>query len=366
MSQKARVYYYHNVNPDEVGRRWKAGELPAHLLYGALHLPDHGFKVVLHKTYLTSKRWRLSINTLWKVVRSYRKFDIVYATTFRGLELVVLLRAIHLFQKPIVCWHHQPIVKAKSPLREAMARVFYHGFDELLFFSQKIINDSLRSVKAPRGHMHVVDWGADLEFYDRLIAAEGLRSERGGFVSTGKERRDMPTLVTAFNQTTLPLDIYICRETNGFSYERQLDGLEKKPNVRVHYISGDVMRAMAVNVYKSLCAVICCQETNYTVGLTTLVEAMALGIPVICSRNPQMPVDIDGEGMGLTVDYGDVNGWVEAIKFMGYHPDKAVQMGRNGRKVAETKLNEKICASEVADIINNVLKRKPQKKLPKT
>lgn len=176
----------------------------------------------------------------------------------------------------------------------------------------------------------------------------------------------MPTLVTAFNRTTSPLDIYICRENNGFSYERQLNGLEKKSNVRVHYISGDVMRSMAVKVYKSLCAVICCQETNYTVGLTTLVEAMALGIPVICSRNPQMPVDIDAEGMGLTVDYGDVNGWVEAIKFMGNHPDKAKQMGRNGRKVAKTKLNEKICAAEVADIINNVLKKESQEKLPKT
>lgn len=355
MSQRNRVYYYHNVSPEEVGRRWQAGELPAHLLYGALHLPNYGFGVVLHRVRTTRHRWLLSLDTTMKMLRRYRHYDAVYATTFRGLELIVMLRAIGLFRKPIVCWHHQPIVKAKNPLREAVARVFYRGFDALLFFSKKIIDDSLQSAKAPRGRMHVVDWGADLEYYDRLMAEEGKRGERGGFVSTGKERRDMPTLVGAFNRTAQPLDIYICRETNGFSYQRQLDNMAKNANISVHYISGDVLRPMAVNVYKSLCAVICCQETNYTVGLTTLVEAMALGVPVICSRNPQMPIDIDAEGCGITVGYGDVDGWVKAVEHLASHPEKARQMGMEGRRLAEAKLNELACASEAADIIKKVL-----------
>ena len=346
-----RVYYYHSFNPQWAHAQWQAGKLPAHLLYGACHLKDEGIGVIFHSIgHQVRRRFSLSLDTAWRVLRHYHEYDAIYATTFRGLEIIVFLRALGLFRKPIICWHHQPIVKAKSKLREAIARVFYHGFDELIFFSQAIIDQSLKSVKAPVGHMHIVHWGPDLAFYDK-IQQEAKTSNHEGFISTGKERRDMPTLVEAFRQTNAPLDIYICRQSNGINYEQLLGSLAKGENTHIHYIQGNKIREMAECVSNSLCAVICCQETNYTVGLTTVVEALALGIPMICSRNPQMPMDIEHEGCGLTVPYGDVNAWVRAIQYIMAHPDEAQQMGLRGRAIAENKYNETICAHEIATIL---------------
>ena len=86
----------------------------------------------------------------------------------------------------------------------------------------------------------------------------------------------------------------------------------------------------------------------YTVGLTTLVEAYALGIPVVCSRNPNFEIDIDKEGIGIAVEYGDVEGWVKAIRYLSTHPEKAREMGENARKLGEKRFNLEIFSKEIA------------------
>lgn len=349
-----RVYYYHHIDAQKIHNQWLAGEMPSHLLYGACHLPDHGIDVIYHHPKFLRHRLLLSVHTMIKLLINYRKYDAVYATAFRGLELVVFLRALKLFHKPIVCWHHQPVVKAKSAIREKAARLFYKGFDELLFFSQKIIDESMKSVKAPRGHMHIVHWGPDLHFYDKIKASAKGSKDRI-FISTGKELRDMPTLVAAFNKTGKPVDIYICRKSNTINYEQIFNGLKKNNNVRIHYVSGDILKDLSIKVENSYSVVICSLPSNYTVGLTTIVEAIALGKPMICSRNPQLPFNIQEEGCGITPDYYDINGWAEAIDFVYGHPEEAEAMGRKGRLLAERKFNDINCAYEVSKIIKSTL-----------
>lgn len=80
-------------------------------------------------------------------------------------------------------------------------------------------------------------------------------------------------------------------------------------------------------------------------------EALALGVPMICNQNPQMPIDIAREGCGLTVPYGDVGAWGRAIQYIIDHPDEARQMGQRGRVIALKKYNEAICAHEIATIL---------------
>ena len=111
---------------------------------------------------------------------------------------------------------------------------------------------------------------------------------------------------------------------------------------------------LTAEVNRSACVVICCQPTNYTVGLTTVVEALALGIPIICSRNPQMPMDIEDEGCGLLIDYGDVEGWERAIRFIAENPEEAKRMGERGRKLAEKVYNIRQCTREMAAVMKKM------------
>lgn len=343
-----RIYYYHIVDITMVIERWRKGEYPSHLLYGAPQLERHGFSVVYHRLKPHVTRWRQTLATTVEVLRRYREYDAIYASAFRGLEVIIFLRALRIFRKPLFVWHHQPIVKANNPLREVAARLFYKGMDELFFFSQTIIDKSLLSAKADPQRMHLAHWGADLDYYSHIPSA----SDNGRFISTGIEMRDMETLVGAFNRSGKPLDIYVCEEYNGTNYRDMFAKMNVGGNIGVHFVGGNVHGMLSRKVGEAMCAVMCCKETNYTVGLTTLVEALALGKPLIISRNPQIPIDIDGERCGLTVDYGDVDGWERAIRQIADDPAEAKAMGERAKALAKRLFNIERCADDVALVIS--------------
>jgi len=68
-----------------------------------------------------------------------------------------------------------------------------------------------------------------------------------------------------------------------------------------------------------------------------------------------MPIDIEREGIGITVEYGDVKGWEEAIRYMSSYPEEAKEMGKRGRKLAEERFNIKQCTKEIATLLKSVV-----------
>ena len=352
-----KVYFYHTQDIQRIMREWGEGRFPGHYLYGATQLGDHGIDVVFHRYRpLLLSRWRLILYNTWQILTCREHFDAIYATHYRGIEIIIFLRAIGLFRRPIVIWHHQPMVTAANRLRRSVSRLFYRGIDHMFFFSEKLIGDSLASPNARPERMHLGHWGPDIDFFKRL-QREHPAGRRCGFISTGKERRDMPTLVKAFNDTGAPLSVYL-PESNDISYRRLFDRLDVKDNIQVNFVSGMIPYELSQKVNRASCVVICCKETKYTVGLTTIVEALGLGLPVICSRNPQFPIDVDKEGCGISVPYYDVEGWRQAIAYIMEHPDEAARMGRRAREIAETRYNDTICAREAAEVLRNLGYRK--------
>lgn len=343
-----RVYCYHTQNVQYIMRKMEKGEFPSHFLYGGTKLKNHGIDVIWHKSLVSTSRLRQMMHSVWQMMFVNRRYDAIYATHYQGLEPLIFLRALGLFRKRIVIWHHQPIVVARSWWRNLLGKLFYRGIDDMFFFSQKLINDSIQTHKADPSKFHLGHWGADLELYDRVIAE---KCERKGFVSTGKEKRDMTTLVAAFNETGAPLKIFLNTKNGSFNYKQLFDSIAVKENIHVEFPDKLMPYELSKEVNKAQCVVICCKETSYTVGLTTVVEALAMGMPMICSHNPQIPVDIDKEKCGISVPYGDVEGWKKAIEYIQEHPEEAEEMGHRGRKLAETTYNDAICAAEVAQVL---------------
>ena len=348
-----KVYFYHTQNIQYCLSKMQHGEFPSHFLYGACHLSSSGIDVVYHRSPSKEmSRLKTALYTAWRVLTCREHIDAVYATHYKGLELLILLRAIGIFRKPIVVWHHQPIVTPKSKLREWGGLLFYRGMDRLIFFSQKLVDDSLHSPKANPKRMVVGHWGADLDFYDRMRNQE--KDARFVFIATGKEQRDQHTLIEAFNRTGLPLKLYIGINPDPTVPNPNLDAVRSyKPaaNIDVREICGLLPYEIALDVAKAQRVAICCKHTRYTAGLTTVVEALALGLPMVCSRNPQIPIDFDREGCGISVEYGDVEGWQRAISYLASHPDEARRMGERGRQIAEERFNDRQCASEVAAVL---------------
>lgn len=349
------VYFYHTRLTTESYEAWKRGLFPGHILYGQPELEKYGMKFVMHPYRHFPSRLRLMLYVLRTVWSRRRDFEAIYATSFRGLELVVFLHALGLLRQPIYTWHHTAVRRAANPLRELMSRFFYRGLDGMFFFCQRHVDESLCISKAPASKLHLVHWGPDLAFYDLLRREHPpVPMSLPRFISSGKENRDMPTLLRAFACTVHHLDVYIAEECGGINYRRVI---ESQPpsiynNIEVHFTEGVIPHRLAQIVAGCTCVVIPCLDFPYTVGLTTLVEALALGLPLITSRNVYFPMDIDAEGIGITVPYGDVQGWVDAVNYIATHPREAEAMGQRARLLAERLYNMEIFGREIADVIN--------------
>lgn len=353
-----RVYFYHTQDLNFIDREWRKGQFPGHLLYGATHLGNEGVEVVMHQFIDGTKpRWRRALRNAWRILTNKEHFDAIYGTRHNGIEIIIMLRALGLYRKPIVCWHHQPLEKSRSRIKEMIARLFYRGIDYLVFFSEKLRNESLASGRITTSKTGVCPWGADLDYYDRLMRQNPC-DRHEGFISTGKELRDMPTLINAFaSRPDQHLDIISTATCCGVDYEGVFQSVEIPRNVSVIIERGKRILvndlAHAIWPHKAIC--ICCKKTNYTVGLTTLVEALAFGLPVIVSRNPNFPFDVQEAGCGISVPYGDVDGWKEAIHSIASDPSRAEKMGMKARELAESTYNVANCAHYVAEVIKEVL-----------
>lgn len=351
-----KIYYYHTRPIQEALDEWERHLHPGHILYGLTHFGKHGITSILHRYRRIPSRLKFSLYNFFQILCCKEPYEVLYGTSFYGLELVIFCRAIGLYRKPIAIWHHQAVVRNSNKLKNWISRFYYKGIDQMFFFSQALIDDSLKSGKVTADQLHLIHWGADLAFYDylkqHLPAADNEEHEKA-FISTGKENRDFATLLKAFAETKLPVDIFT---TPDKAYEPLLKQYDSHSNIHIHLTNGIIPHRLAAEVCRSKVVVICCLDYPYTVGLTTLVEAFALGLPVICSRNPKFGMDVEKEGAGMYVDYHDTEGWKRAIEYLYTHPEEARQMGANGRKLAERAFNLEHYSGELSEILTHTVK----------
>lgn len=345
-----KVYFIHSQDTAAIMRMHAEGSYPSHFLYGALELPQEGVEVVIDRHNAARSRAAFALRMAWRVLTCREHIDAVYGTSFHGLELLILLRAIGLLRKPIALWHHQPAEPAQSWLRERFAKLFYRGIDRFFFFSQLLLEQSVACGKVKRERAMVVDWGYDLHWcaLPSKTSAPPISRSTKRFVSTGKERRDMPTLIEGARRAGAEIDIYLPDGNCEVDYRAVVAQLSLPAGVRLNWSSGLLYGALAQTVAAAQCVCICCLPTNYTVGLTTVMEALALGLPMIVTKNATFPFDVEAEGVGLSVAVGDVDGWAQALRYMQEHPAEAREMGRRGRALAERRFNISHTARQVA------------------
>ena len=85
---------------------WKDYKFPGHILYGLPLLEKYGIRSVMHKYKAFPSRLKLMLYATKEILCCKEPYEVLYGTSFRGLELIILLRALGLYRKPIVIWHH--------------------------------------------------------------------------------------------------------------------------------------------------------------------------------------------------------------------------------------------------------------------
>lgn len=322
---------------------YKSTEMSSRLQYGLAQLEEN--YQIEHISWEPFTVKGLIMNNL-KVLR---KCDAVFLTYLyiQPVLLLALFRRCGFFRKrKFIAVSHVPLQGGRNYLETVLLGISYSSFNKILFHSQKNMEDSVNAGLIDRKRCDVLLWGDDLDYLDKYInISQGL-----SFLSTGREHRDFYTLVSAFaKRPNLQLEIY----TNLYNYDSSYESLfceqGRYNNIHIEFVekSTETTKLLAQKVGECLCVVIPVEREGlyYCVGFTSVVEAMAMSKPIISTRNPYYPIDLEKEGIGIYVD--DIDSWVNAIEYLYSHPDVAEEMGKKARKLAEERYNIVECSKQI-------------------
>jgi glycosyltransferase involved in cell wall biosynthesis len=246
----------------------------------------------------------------------------------------------------MICLAHHPLVSGRvRKIRRRWLRFALRGVDAFPSLST-VVADEINRLSPGRNLSRPLPWGPDLDYYPPYSRP------RGGIVSAGRTGRDFETLGEAASSTVSAVTI-ICptSATNsrfrGFgpnvSVLKHDDPIHfTYPQLIAHY---SVARAIAIPMV----------DQSRLCGLTSLLDALAMGRAVIMTRNALIDIDIESEGIGFWVDPGDVGGWRRAIRFVEDHPEQVEEMGWRARRLAEDRCNSRRFAENLYEIVTRLV-----------
>lgn len=281
-----------------------------------------------------------------------KKADVVFIPYLFVMPLFLLsiLKHLRLSNKKIIAICHTTMKKGNGTIERFVYKIIYSAINIVYFHSTKNMEESINNHSIRPSNARFLYWGDDLEYVDKTFPSPQMGDF---FISTGREQRDYQSLITAFESNKIPLEIY----TNKKNYDNCYDFLDeikdKYDNVTLCFVdrSNESTVKLAKRTSECLCVVIPLNRDhiNYCLGLTSVIEAMAMRKPIICTYNPYSPIDIEKEGIGIVVN--EKRSWEDAIQYIYTHKEEALNMGLKGRKLAERLFNIKQCAKQIEETI---------------
>lgn len=175
----------------------------------------------------------------------------------------------------------------------------------------------------------LIPFHADSRFY---CPQPGIPVRPDQICSAGLEWRDYPTLIDAV-QALPDLSVRLAAASPWSKHDNETAGRTLPAHVEARRYSYSELRELYA---ASSFVVVPLKETDFQAGVTTILEAMAMGKAVIATRTTgQTDVITDGEN-GLTVAPGDVSGWRKAICRLRDDAALRAHLGGNARRWVES------------------------------
>ncbi len=192
----------------------------------------------------------------------------------------------------------------------------------------------------------LIPFHADADFYRPLAANDlaGNDVNPNQICAAGLEWRDYPTLIDAVS--AMPdLEVKLAAASPWSKHENETTNRTLPPNVDARRYSYHELRRLYA---ESAFVVVPLKETDFQAGVTTILEAMAMGKAVIATRTiGQTDVIVDGEN-GLSVAPGDAAGWRDAIARLRGDAVLRERLGRNARLWIEKNATLDLWAQRIA------------------
>ena len=163
--------------------------------------------------------------------------------------------------------------------------------------------------------------------------------------AVGQELRDYPTLVAAVRG--LDVDVVVAAASPWSKRADSSAGIDLPPNVEVAAFGLFELRQLYAD---AAFVVVPLQETDFQAGITTILEAMAMGRAVICTRTAGQTDTVVDEVTGLYVPPSDAGALRGAIERLVAEPATAARLGAAGRAWVVERADIAVYAAELAPL----------------
>ena len=163
----------------------------------------------------------------------------------------------------------------------------------------------------------------------------------------GQEQRDYRTLLRALSGTGLRLVVVA-------SSPWSTNGLDKSGLGQATVLSHIPYRELRSLYSQARLVVVPLFDVDYAAGVNTVLEAMAMGKPLIVSRSRGITDYLVQGETGHYVAPGDAPALRDAILSLWEHSPEQTRLGRNARQAVEEGLNLDNYAERVAQIVRQV------------
>lgn len=273
------------------------------------------------------------------------RYSAVISWTDAGALLFALLLKMTGTRKP----HVALMFWISKPKKALFLRFVSSHIDRIILWTSTHRDFAMNRLEIPPSKIAFLPYYVDHLFFRPIPSARPSDT----ICSAGREMRDYPTLIRALRG--LPINCHIAAG----NFRGRIE-----PTVRAIYEEGPLPPTITVGMLtprelrdlyrRSRFVVVPLHPTDSDNGLTVILEAMASGKAVICSRvYGQRDIVIDGE-TGMYVPPGDPDALREAVVYLWEHPAIAEEMGRLGRLHVERRHTVDHFVSQVREIVEEV------------
>lgn len=226
----------------------------------------------------------------------------------------------------------------------------YKSFDHIICVSKAQADFAIQKLEFPVSKVHFIYDKVDHHFF------RPMEDEPEDYIlAVGQEQRDYRTLQKALAGTGIKL--IVVASSHWSTYRLPVFG-DKYTQI-VKNIPYTLLRSLYARARLVVIPLNC---VDYAAGANSILEAMAMGKPVIVSHTAGInEYIVDGE-TGVFVKPGDSTVLREKILSLWSDFPAQKQLGANARKAIETKMNLHIYVENVVEIIKNVLHESNHKK----
>jgi glycosyltransferase involved in cell wall biosynthesis len=274
-----------------------------------------------------------------RVLTLARNCDLVLACFEAAAVPLLLLRQLFGFAAPIAIidigltdtwWIRERILDFVIPRVDA---IFVLGSNQIEY----IRNRWKTSANLEFFHQHV-----DTEFYEPASAVDGH------ILTVGEDRgRDFATFMGAIEGLDAPVLV---------KSKRVAADQTRFPNVRVvsSHLSGLEYRQLFAD---SRFVVVPLTSSVHASGVGTVLEALAMGKPLIVSDSPGIRDYVVSGETALTVPCSDASAMRNAMARLLSEPDTCARLAANGRRFVQENCSHAVHAGKLFDAIHRVIAR---------